>query len=261
MRKQSSLMTAMKTPYLLDSYVNKHETKPNKNKESLAENVRLMLASEAIFEDESLGMAAVGFTSEEVAEMDQETLHQIMLGVDLEEAEEEEAERHNVSDLEKEALYEYRELIKEENKGVLDMSYFHLGNDGLKAIIPVLEKEHFLAVKKLDISFNSLNDVGVEPVIQSLAALGSGIEELNMSGNNLSDGICKLLSDHIRAGKCKYLANVIVEDCPKISDDGRRVLKIAQMKAQGNKGNATLNSMMGAAKGRDSAHFGIKFEE
>jgi len=82
-----------------------------------------------------------------------------------------------------------------------------------------------------------------------------------MSGNNLSDSICKLLSDHIRAGKCKYLAKVIIDDCPKISEDGRRVLKIAQMKAQGNKGNATLNSMMDAAKGRDSHALGLKFDD
>jgi len=92
-------------------------------------------------------------------------LHQILLGVDLEEAEEEEQERHLLSDLEKEALHEYRELAKEENKGVLDMSYYHLGNDGMQAIIPALERDYFLAVKKLDISYNSLNDVGVEPVI------------------------------------------------------------------------------------------------
>lgn len=82
-----------------------------------------------------------------------------------------------------------------------------------------------------------------------------------MSGNNLSDGICKLLSDHIRAGKCKYLAKVTIDDCPKISDDGRRVLKIAQMKAQGNKGNATLNAMTAAAKTRDTHAAKNKEEE
>jgi len=71
MKKQSALMTAMKTPYLLDTYVNKHETKPNKNKESVPENVRLVLAAETVFEDESLGMSAgVTFTAEEVATMD-----------------------------------------------------------------------------------------------------------------------------------------------------------------------------------------------
>lgn len=52
------------------------------------------MASEAVFEDEALGMAAGGqITSEDIADMDQETLQQIMLGVDLDEAEEDEAEK------------------------------------------------------------------------------------------------------------------------------------------------------------------------
>ena len=49
-------MQAIKTPYNLDSFVNKHETKPNKNKESVAENVRIVLAAEQAFEDEAMGM-------------------------------------------------------------------------------------------------------------------------------------------------------------------------------------------------------------
>lgn len=77
----------------------------------------------------------------------------------------------------------------------------------------------------------------------------------------LSDFICRLLGDKIREGKCKYLARVIVEDCPKVTDEGRRVLKIAQMKAQGAKGNETLNKMAQAAKIRDqsAAGPGVKF--
>jgi hypothetical protein len=55
-KKVPALLSAIRQPYGLDAYVNKHETKPNKNKESIAENVRLAIASEAVFEDEALGM-------------------------------------------------------------------------------------------------------------------------------------------------------------------------------------------------------------
>lgn len=115
----------------------------------------------------------------------------------------------------------------EETKFTLDLSYYHLGNSGLQAIIPALEREHLLSVKRLDVSYNSLNDAGIEPLIQSLASLGSPIEEFNISGNLLSDFVCRLLGDKIREGKCRFLAKVIVEDCPKVTDEGRRVLKIA----------------------------------
>ena len=118
-------------------------------------------------------------------------------------------------------------------------------------MIPTLEREHLLSLKSLDVSFNSLNDAGLEPLLQSLASMGSPLRELNLSGNNLSDQVCKLLSDYIRGGKCKHLANVIVDDCPKITDAGRRALKIAQMKAQGKKETNKLDKMMSAAKGRD----------
>ena len=96
-----------------------------------------------------------------------------------------------------------------------------------------------------------MNDAGLEPLILSLASLGSPIEELNISGNQISDAVCKLLSDNIRGGKCKNLCSIILEECPKVTEDGRRILKIAQMKAQGNKGNAKLNQMAHDAKKRD----------
>jgi hypothetical protein len=38
-------------------------TKPNKNKDSVIENVRLIMASEAAFEDEAMGMSAANVLS------------------------------------------------------------------------------------------------------------------------------------------------------------------------------------------------------
>jgi hypothetical protein len=57
-----------------------------------------------------------------------------------------------------------------------------------------------------------------------------------------------LIADHKRNGKCKHLVNVIIEECPGVSAEGLRALKIALMKAQSNKGNKQLNDMMSAAK-------------
>jgi hypothetical protein len=104
---------------------------------------------------------------------------------------------------------------------------YRLGNDGLKALIPYLEYEYLLNIKRLDFSYNNLNDAGLEPLVHSLASLSSPIEEFNISGNNLSDGIVKIICDYIKNGKLKHLSNVIIEDCPKVSEDGRRILRIA----------------------------------
>jgi hypothetical protein len=131
------------------------------------------------------------------------------------------------------------------------LSYYRLGNDAFGAIIPALERDYLLSIRVLDCSYNSLNDAGLEPLIQSLASLGSPIEELNISGNNLSDGICKLISDKIKEGKTKYLAKIVLEDCPKVTDEGKRCIKLATMKAQSNKGNETLNTMVKTANERD----------
>ena len=51
-----------------------------------------------------------------------------MLGVDLDEAEEEENMKRAMSELEREALHEYHEQAVEDAKTSLDLSYYHLGN-------------------------------------------------------------------------------------------------------------------------------------
>ena len=95
-------------------------------------------------------------------------------------------------------------------------------------------------------------------MINSLASYGSPVETLNISGNIVSDETILLIANNKRHGNCKKLVNVIVEDCPNISPEGMRALKIALMKAQANQGNQHLNSMMSAAKGRDT--FAMKGE-
>ena len=173
----------------------------------------------------------------------------MMLGADLDEDEEAKA----AIAIEQEALREYQQLAREEIKETLDFAYYHLGNDGLSAILPHLQHEYLLNVKTLDLSYNSLNDAGLEPLVQDLASFGSPIETLNLAGNSLSDGIVSLIADYVRAGKCRYLANVNVSDCPKITDDGRRKLNLACKRAESNKGNPKLNAMYAQAAARDKA--------
>lgn len=64
-----------------------------------------------------------------------------------------------------------------------------------------------------------------------MASLGSTVEELNISGNMISDIEINKISDFIRTGKLRRLWNVIAIDC-KITDAGYRTLKIAMMKAE-----------------------------
>jgi hypothetical protein len=115
--------------------------------------------------------------------MDQELKVKMMKGVDLDE--EEEKNKRTAQELD--AIREYKEIIKDETKAILDFSYYHLGNIGLKAILPQIETEYILNIKELDLSYNSLNDAGLQPLVQSLSAFGSPIETLNLSGNNVSD--------------------------------------------------------------------------
>ena len=93
------LMKQILMPYGLDKYLNKRDDKkPNKNKDSIAENVRVLLSSDATYEDEAVGMAAMhGISSEEMDAMDMDTKQQIMIGVDLDEVEYEEKRRAQYS--------------------------------------------------------------------------------------------------------------------------------------------------------------------
>lgn len=145
--------------------MNKRDSKPNKNKDSIAENVRLLLQSETVFEDEAYGMATEAISSEDLADMDKDTIKQIILGVDLENQEYEEQLLEEMSELQRINLKADAEQLKEETKDSLDLSYYRLGNHGLQILIPTLEREHLLSLNHLDVSYNSLNDAGVEPLI------------------------------------------------------------------------------------------------
>ena len=111
---------------------------------------------------------------------------------------------------------------------------------------------YFLKLKKLDISYNNLSDDGIDAIIQSMAQFGSPIEELNLSGNKISDGQIKILADHIKH-KMKSLSNVILDDCDGPTDEARATLKLAQNKAVAFQGNAKLNRMYKKAKKIDEA--------
>ena len=153
-----------------------------------------------------------------------------MLGVDLEEPDEE-TRKKNMNEEELSNLEATKERVKYEIQDVLDFGGYHLGNDGLQAIIPLLCQDYLLNIKSLDLSYNNLNDNGLDVLIQNMASLGSTVEELNISGNMISDIEINKISDFIRTGKLRRLWNVIAEDC-KITDAGYRALKIAMMKAE-----------------------------
>jgi Ran GTPase-activating protein (RanGAP) involved in mRNA processing and transport len=114
---------------------------------------------------------------------------------------------------------------------VLDFGGYHLGNDGLEAIIPMLCQDYLLNIKSLDLSYNNLNDMGLDILIQNMASLGSTIEKLDISGNMISDIEINKISDFMRTGKLRRLYNVIAEDC-KITDAGYRALNIAKKKVE-----------------------------
>ena len=116
----------------------------------------------------------------------------------------------------------------------------------------MLCSDYLLNIKVLDLSYNNLNDNGLDTLIQDMASLGSTVEELNISGNMISDIEINKISDFIRTGKLRRLSNVIAQDC-KITDAGYRALKIAMMKAESFKGDQKVQNMMAAAKARDQA--------
>ena len=167
-KKEGQLVQQIKTPYNLD-FVNKRDnSKVNKNKDSIIENVRLVVIGETIFEDEAVGMSNKILTSQEFAEIDQAARNQIMMGIDFDEPDPAEV-RKNMPEHRKESLREIQKQVKHEIKDILDLSYYHLGNEGMQAIIPHLEYEHLLNTRVLDVSYNSLTDAGLEPLVLSLA--------------------------------------------------------------------------------------------
>lgn len=229
------------TPYTLDKLINSREkAKPQKNKDSYIDNVRQFLAADAGFEDEAVGAAGTPLTSQDTAAMDTELMEKIMLGVDLDEEAWEEEARQKMSTERQQQLEDLKDQALAEQEGVLDFSYYQLGNAAVEKMIPYLELEHFLSLKTLDLSYNNLDDRGVNSVVQSLAQMGSPIEELNLSGNDLSDSIIDIIQDYIKT-KLKMLSSVIIDECPKIMPDAIKRLKLAQLTALKNKSALQAN--------------------
>ena len=61
---------------------------PAKNKESLMENIRLVLKQENVFEDEAMGLSINFITPEEIKALTEHQRNQMMLGIDIENDEE-----------------------------------------------------------------------------------------------------------------------------------------------------------------------------
>lgn len=99
-KKDAQLVQQIKTPYNLDFVNTRDNSKVNKNKDSIIENVRLAVTSDIIFEDEAVGMEYKKkgkiLTHQEFSEIDQDHKHQMMLGIDLDEPDPAEA-RKNMS--------------------------------------------------------------------------------------------------------------------------------------------------------------------
>ena len=96
--KSGALVKKVLTPFSLDQEINNREKKStarggggetDKYRDNIAENVRQLLKTETIFEDEAVGMMQSMLTSEEISQMDYETKKQMLLGVDLERFDEE----------------------------------------------------------------------------------------------------------------------------------------------------------------------------
>ena len=71
------------TPFTLDYWINNREKKLAKGdamRDSIVENVRVLLQSEKIFEDEAVGMLQHALSEDEISAMDNETRASIMLG-------------------------------------------------------------------------------------------------------------------------------------------------------------------------------------
>lgn len=80
----------IKTPFNVDSYINTRDAnKIGKNKDSITENVRLVMNQDLAFEDEAIGMTKHLISADEMADMEEEVKTQIMMGIDRDAEEEE----------------------------------------------------------------------------------------------------------------------------------------------------------------------------
>ena len=111
-----------------------------------------------------MGMSKNLISQEEFASMDNLVQEKMMLGVDLEEPDEE-TRKKNMNEEELSNFEATKERVKYEIQDVLDFGGYHLGNEGLQAIIPLLCQDYLLNIKSLDLSYNNLNDNGLDVLI------------------------------------------------------------------------------------------------
>ena len=84
-KKQNKVALEVRTPYNLDFMNRRDDRKVGKNKDSIVENVRLVVTSDTPFEAEDGGMDGSALVNPEQSHMDQENAKQIMLGIDPDE--------------------------------------------------------------------------------------------------------------------------------------------------------------------------------
>jgi len=92
-QSKNKIIQYIRTPNMMDQFINKRKDAPNKNKESIIENVRLVLKQETVFEDEAMGLSINFITPEEINALNEDQKNKMMLGVDIENDEEVEKQR------------------------------------------------------------------------------------------------------------------------------------------------------------------------
>ena len=109
--KKSPLMKMIQTPYKVDAFINRvgERSKPNSNKDSIAENVRLVIQQDLAFEDEAVGMTKHMISADEMADMDEEVKNHIMMGIDRDAEEEEKAQLKSMTEKQKDERRELQE--------------------------------------------------------------------------------------------------------------------------------------------------------
>jgi Ran GTPase-activating protein (RanGAP) involved in mRNA processing and transport len=68
--------------------------------------------------------------------------------------------------------------------------------------------DYILKIDVLDLSYNDLTDTGLNSFVQKLANYGSTIQELNLSGNRITDDTLFNIANHIKRGNLKNLITV-----------------------------------------------------
>ncbi|XP_028420839.1 NACHT, LRR and PYD domains-containing protein 3-like isoform X3 [Perca flavescens] len=98
-------------------------------------------------------------------------------------------------------------LVSNEDLDVFDLEKYEGSEEVLERLLPVLK-----ASKKASLSNCNLTDRCCENISSVLSSKSSGLEELDMSGNNLLDSGVKLLSDGLKSPNCK-LQRLCLNSC------------------------------------------------